>query len=104
MPDLLFYGASDDCVEFEGAIHDEFYTRPDGTWTGTLQDTDGGTAQLRATWCVENPDGWHLEVTDHYGDCPWPITKAARDDRPEDPMLVLTVPDGIVVDEDQPQD
>ena len=105
MPELSFYGASDDLVELEGALKEEYELPAGDVWTATIQDTEGNTAQLRASYCKDNPDGWHVEVTDEYGECPWPQEKTTRPDSPDDeepdPMIILTVPRGVVIQEDQ---
>lgn len=105
MPELSFYGASDDCVIIDqtGQDSEEFQLPTGDVWTATIQDTDGNTAQLYASFCKDNPDGWHVAVTDEYGECPWPKTTGTVPDAPEpdDPIITLTVPAGIVIQEDQ---
>lgn len=100
MTDLRFYGASDDLIEFEGALSEEFdLDYHSGVWTGLLRDYDDNSAQLRATWCKENPNGWHVQVTDS----PWPVTRSTRPDSPDpddpDPMLIIDVPDAVFIEE-----
>ena len=100
---LKFYGASDDLVEFEGFITDEFPVDNVDEWRGELAAPDGTIVGLFAAYCGEqNPDGWHIEVTDEYGECPWPVERGTfppryDDEETGDPYIELTVPPGTML-------
>lgn len=104
MATLCIYGASDDCVEFEGAIRDEFYVDRDGTWTGTLIAPTGEALKVKA---VYGPDEWEVSlgsVPDHASP-DWPIHFGERPDREGDPAIFLEVPEGTtVVDDSDPRE
>ena len=97
MPTTTIYGASDDLIEFDGAIYGEA-----GAYTGTPKDStviitapDGATLTLAVGFCTRNPDGWSIAVETHGGQSPsWPMRFAPRPDRPDDPAIEITHPEG----------
>ncbi|WP_051637737.1 hypothetical protein [Rhodococcus sp. UNC363MFTsu5.1] len=93
MSEVTIYGASDDCVEFEGAINDEFYAH--GPWVGRLVAPDGDELIVRAEFCKPGTDAeWTLSV-ENSGTWPsWPIRFTERPDRDSDPAIVIDIPDG----------
>ena len=95
--DVTFYGASDDLVEFDGAIRAEFTS---DQWRGLLTAPDGDALILTAEfgnsaglvdWVlgIENSDTWPS----------WPIAFTTRPDREGDPAIRITVPEGTRVEE-----
>lgn len=96
---IVIYGASDDLVEVEGAVHDEYQLGDDGT-------------RLRLT----APDGDSLDVTAFFdgviGSLDWALTVEAVDAYPQwlihfgerpgyegDPAVTIHAPVGTTVDE-----
>lgn len=88
---VTIYGASDDLVEVEGYITEEFNVY--GPMLLTLTAPDGATATIRAAFTVA---GWNLS-TEHIDGWIWPATIGQRPDRPEDPALFLQVPTGTTL-------
>lgn len=87
---ILFYGASDDCVEFEGYIEDEFYLDTDG-WRGYLISPSGQKLELHADYVRE----WVLGAITTSGEpVEFPLRFTHRPGRPLDPAIEITVPDG----------
>ncbi len=99
---LTIYGASDDLVEIDGYIHEEYDLDRDGT---VLMFTAPHGAQLAVLvdFCpVESPmrdigGGWVLSV--HHADPDWvyPVRLGVRPDRDSDPAIHLAVPEGTTV-------
>jgi hypothetical protein len=77
---IIIYGASDDCIEIEGAVYDEFSVFGQRT-IGTV--------------ILEAPEGTVMEVTLEYGPNDWEITLP---DQPESwggwPVKFGAIPDG----------
>lgn len=96
---VTIYGASDDLVEFEGAINEEFNTY--GPWTGLLVDPKYGDSLIvRAEYCKAGANSeWTLSVENTDRPCEWPIRFGKRPDRDEDPAIHITVPDGTTITE-----
>lgn len=62
------YGASDDLVEFDGAIYGEASLGRGDRSKVTLKAPDGTKMRLTAEFCGgENVEGWHVEVVDNPG-------------------------------------
>lgn len=98
LANLKIYGASDDCVEFEGAITDEFYVDEKDRWHGWLQSPDGEVAEIEVNFCVDNPDGWQVTVVDP---CPWEYHYHIEGyDIEVDISVNIDVPEGTMVEED----
>lgn len=99
MPELIIYGASDDLVEFEGAISEEFNTYD--RWEGRLHSPNGEALTIRAEFGAKGlyKAEWTLTV-ENTGTWPaWPIRFGERPDREGDPALIIDVPDGTTVEE-----
>ncbi|PBC38570.1 hypothetical protein CJ179_38920 [Rhodococcus sp. ACS1] len=92
MPELIIYGASDDLVELEGYIEDEFYVDEANEFHGSLVGP-GGSLGIFAKFGWR---GWELSVTalENDGHAPWPFHFGDRPDRPEDPAIFIDVPEG----------
>lgn len=99
---LAIYGASDDLLEIEGLIEEEFecYTAT----TLYVKTPDGAQLAVTAEFCGTGPmshigSGWVLTV--HHSDPHWtyPIRLERRNDYDEDPAVVLEVPVGTTVTE-----
>ena len=103
MKTLTIYGASDDCIEFEGAFSEEYYTYEGSPW-------------FRVT--IDNPSYRHelLVFIDYSPDLPLPgqwvaavgtatdlldvsidVTIGNRYDRPDDPAIIIHLQDPDVV-------
>lgn len=106
MAELRFYGASDDCVEVEGAVDDEFNLvwGSDDPLTLVVEAPNGSRLWLRAGFDNDTElrgigEGWvlsvvHAEVGQLEG---WGVVFGSRPDRDDDPLLIMTVPDGVTV-------
>lgn len=93
---ILIYGASDDLVEVEGAISDE-YDCWDKTWQGRLKAPDGTFLVVTARF---GHDGWDLNVSapEGSGFPSWAVTFCPRPDRPEDPAVRIAAPAGTIIE------
>lgn len=92
------YGASDDLIEFDGAIDGEAgAVTAGGESTVILTAPDGATLMLMIGFCTRNPDGWSIAVETHGAQSPsWPMRFVpAPGDRGEgDPAIEITHPEG----------
>lgn len=98
MSELTIYGASDDLVELEGAISEEFDAY--GPWSGTLTSPDGEQLTIRAEYGRAGaPAEWTLSIenTDTYPT--WPIRFGERPDREGDPAIIIDIPAGTTIKE-----
>ena len=89
------YGASDDLVEVEGPVREEFNVLG-GPWTGTLTAPNGENVQVT----VEFVDGfWEITVTAGHGMTylSWPVHFTRRPDYPEDPAVLIHAPEGTTL-------
>lgn len=91
------YGASDDLVEFDGAIYGEACLGEGDRSKITLKAPDGTKVRLVAEFCGSaNPDGWLVRVTEN--PCDWPAVEyTSRQDNDYDERdlgVILTVPAG----------
>jgi len=96
---LTIYGHSDDLVEFEGAIRQEFdcYDTP---WTGKLIAPDGDGLLINALYGKNGT--WMIGAGPLDEDQPmpaWPMTLANSADCRYSAALTLEVPDGVTVTE-----
>ncbi|MCC3299422.1 hypothetical protein [Arthrobacter caoxuetaonis] len=93
---ILIYGASDDLVEVEGAISDEFDCW-DKTWKGRLKAPDGAFLVVSALYGSE---GWDLNVSapEGSGFPDWPVSFCPRPDRRDDPAVRIAVPEGTSIE------
>jgi hypothetical protein len=94
--EILVYGASDDLVEFEGAINEEFDCY--GDWFGVLSAPNGDKLNLRLSF---GKFGWLIQVSassdDGYPE--WLMHFTERPDREGDPALSILAPEGTTVTE-----
>lgn len=94
METIKFYGASDDLVEFEGYIREEFDLPVEG-WTGCLIDPEGNRVELSADFDRE----WELSIkvlTHNVVD--WNVRLTYRSDsESSDPAIELDVPEGTTL-------
>lgn len=99
-PKVLFYGASDDLVEFEGYIEEEFYFNVPNKekWEGYLLAPDGAKLYLSAEF--DSSEGWVLS-TRHIASPPssWHVRFDERPGHAYDPAILITVPSGTVLKE-----
>lgn len=93
MPDLWIYGASDDLVEVEGAIEDEFDVH--GLWRARLLSPDGQSLIVTAQFGKPGAaSDWTVGVENHTQPFPdWPIKFEERADYSGDPCLYVQVPE-----------
>lgn len=97
MPTTTIYGASDDLIEFDGAIYGEAnaYITPPQDSTVILTAPDGATLTLKIGFCTSNPDGWGIAVQTHGAQSPsWPMRFVPRPGHDEDPAIEIDVPEG----------
>ncbi|MBM4575560.1 hypothetical protein GS415_03945 [Rhodococcus hoagii] len=102
MPEVTIYGASDDLVEFDGAIREEFDAC--SGWAGELVAPDGDSLIVSAAFGVPGARAdWTLSVenTDTYPS--WPIRFTERPGYEGDPAIVIDVPEGTVVAQRHPK-
>ncbi|MBT8161040.1 MULTISPECIES: hypothetical protein [Arthrobacter] len=92
---IIIYGASDDLIEVEGAISEEFDCS--GKWEGVLESPDGWrlgvTAKFTGEWeiaVVASGEGWYPD---------WPIQFTERPDREGDPAVKIWAPEGTTLTE-----
>lgn len=104
MSHLFIYGASDDLLEIEGEVEEEFEVI-DGR-TILIQDPQGARLWVRASFCGNGPlrnvgSGWCLEVlhADPKTLWPWPVRMSDRDGTEYDPALMIECPEGTTVEE-----
>jgi hypothetical protein len=96
MSTITIYGASDDLVEFEGAIQDEFNAY--GLWSGTLRSPDGEELVIEAEFGRPGAAAdWTIGVRSTSSHPAWPMHFTNRPDRDDDPALVIEVPDGTMI-------
>lgn len=97
MAEVTIYGVSDDLVEFEGAISEEFGAY--GPWAGTLTSPDGDQLTIRAEYGVSAVTEWLLSI-ENTGTYPaWPIRFGERPDREGDPAIIIDIPAGTTIKE-----
>jgi len=103
MNKITIYGASDDLVEVEGYISDEFSAY--GPWSGKLTAPNGDSLRIRAEFCKPGSESeWQLSI-ENTGTFPdWPIRFGVRPDRDGDPALVIDVPDGTTMTDDDSEE
>ncbi|MFD5599893.1 hypothetical protein ACFWHR_07525 [Leucobacter sp. NPDC058333] len=98
MSELVFYGASDDLVELEGAIRKEFDAS--GPWRGKLIAPDGGALFLNAEFSRAGAAlDWTLWVENAETYPSWLIRFGERPDREGDPAIIIDVPEGTTIEE-----
>lgn len=100
MPELKIYGASDDLVEVEGALRDEFNADSNSRWVGEVIAPNGDGLLVTAAYL--HAGVWALGVgpTDEGAFLPaWDIRVTNCDDNDYSAMLVITVPDATVIRE-----
>ncbi|MGW6698830.1 hypothetical protein [Nocardia sp. NPDC055049] len=104
MPDTLhtltIYGASDDLLELEGYINEEYgaYRRA----TLVLRAPTGAQLAITAEFEGATPiprEGWVLSILHSDPQWTWPVRLAERPDGPGDPAIVLEVPEGTTIEE-----
>lgn len=104
MPDqldtLTIYGASDDLLELEGYINDEYDAlRP---ITLVLRAPTGAQLAISAEFGGATPipgNGWVLSILHVDPRWVWPVCLSERPGRLDDPAIVLDVPRGTTVSE-----
>lgn len=100
MPNLTIYGASDDLVELEGAINDEYNLFPDGVLL-RLTAPDGQSLDVSLDFdnrAIGGQLDWTIAVgaVNAYPD--WPIRFHERPDYEGDPAVTIDVPEGTRVE------
>lgn len=97
---ITIYGASDDLIEVEGYVSEEFDIYGLGTVDVILTAPDGATLTIEVGFCEVNTDGWAIVLQSH-GDQtpPWPIRFVPRPgaNSEGDPAIQINVPDGTTV-------
>lgn len=109
MPEVRIYGASDDLVEFDGAIYDEFPADRHGRCSRVLAAPDGGRLRVFAAYLPT--EGWAVGVApvDNEDGPPIPdwqcVLRCPRDSETAySAVLVIDVPDGTVVENENEND
>lgn len=90
------YGASDDLIEFDGAIYGEAgLNLSTGVSSVTLKAPDGTRMKLRAEFCqAGHPDGWKVYVVDNPGVWDWRPFDSLKDEDGHDIGVKVDVPEG----------
>lgn len=99
---LTIYGASDDCLELEGYINEEYTAYRKATLV--LRAPTGAQLAITAEFDGATPipgEGWALSILHSDPQWTWPVRLSERPDRPDDPAIVLEVPVGTTVREAQ---
>ena len=97
---LTIYGASDDLLELEGYINEEYTAYRKATLV--LRAPTGAQLAITAEFDGATPipgEGWALSILHSDPQWTWPVRLAERPDRPDDPAIVLQVPAGTCVRE-----
>lgn len=95
---ITFYGASDDLLEVEGAVEDEF-DETNGPIRVRLTAPDGESLDVVAQFCRPGSDlDWTLSVEAVRGYPTWAIRFHGRPDRPGDPAVTIDAPLGSTVE------
>jgi hypothetical protein len=95
LSDLTIYGASDDLVEFDGEICDEFNCY--GLWKGRLLSPAGKSLIISAQFSKPGASSdWTITVENDSAPFPdWPMNYCGRPgEEDRDPALHLFVPPG----------
>jgi hypothetical protein len=88
------YGASDDLIEFDGAIYGEASWPSDDLAKITLKAPDGTKMRLTAQFCGDtNTEGWAVLVVDNPGGWPVEPLVTGHEDEPDHGVRVV-VPEG----------
>ncbi|ANA86252.1 hypothetical protein SEA_LOZINAK_95 [Gordonia phage Lozinak] len=101
MPEITIYGASDDLVEVEGAVRDEFNLGRDGTRL-RLRAPDGLQLDVAADFCNPVVGGrldWVIGVYAVNAYPSWGIRFHERPGCEGDPAVTIEVPEGTTVEE-----
>lgn len=86
-------GASDDLVEFEGAIYGEAPLGSGDRSLVTLKAPDGTKMRLTVEFCgPSNRDGWEVTVDENPGG--WPVERFRSHDDEPDYGVRVTTPEG----------
>ena len=98
MTEITFYGASDDLVEFKGAVREEFDAY--GPWRGELVSPNGDSLLLTAEFGkTGSAADWTLGV-ENSGTWPgWPIRFTERPYCEGDPAIIIDAPEGTTIKE-----
>ena len=88
MSTVTIFGASDDLIEFRGAIDGEAGARWDDDSAVVLHSPSGETMVLLIGYCTANPDGWSICVESGT----WPHRITPRPEYPEDQAIEIDVP------------
>lgn len=102
---ITIYGASDDLVEVEGAVRDEYdlgnggstrvrLTAPDGQSLDVVAEYGGGPAGTLLEWTLA------VAVVRSYPS--WPVRFHERPDREGDPAVTIDAPAGTLVQDVTP--
>lgn len=93
---IIIYGASDDLVEVEGPISEEFDCY--SYWTGVLEAPDGDKLEVYLNF---GSLGWQIMVSasSERGYPSWPLQFTERPDREGDPALKIFAPEGTTIKE-----
>lgn len=100
MAELIIYGASDDCIEVEGAFEEEYQAYK--LWEGLIISPDGQSLRIQAQYGLPgaNTADWTLSIsnTDDWPDWSIRFGEGPRGEH-RDPALYLDVPEGTIIEE-----
>lgn len=95
-------GSRDNSINISGAINRKVNAGPTRNWTGILRSPGGDVVKLKATFGVDNPNGWQVDIVEatHKG-VPWPFqiteNQLSRGSSEVDYGIDIQVPDGTVL-------
>lgn len=95
---IVIYGASDDLIEIDGAVCEEFYLPQGGSADVLLVAPDGGSLVVNVGFCDRNIAGWHVAVESHGAQSvDWPMRFVPRPGDDHDPAIEIDAPAGTTV-------
>lgn len=96
---IIIYGGSDDLIEIEGALSEEYgiFGSPRTVGTVILESPAGETLEVT----LEFTTGWEITLPaigeDFSNRSPWPIRLGQNPENDEDPALFVDAPIGTTV-------
>ena len=91
----VIYGASDDLIEFNGAIYGEASVFGIDENKVVLTAPSGDSLELFVGFCTEvNPEGWGIRIVHDGTQAPWPITLGMSPYDDADAAITITHPEG----------
>lgn len=95
--ELLIYGASDDLLEIEGPVTEEFPVS--GQTVLEISEPTGARLHVAAEYAPATLPGteWALSIVHVDPGWRWPVSLTSRPDQSEDPAIRVLVPEGSTI-------